>query len=1155
MLDARGQVERVSAERRRVDEVRVSRTGDAIASAPGAVAISGVGTVQLTGAPPARSDYRHQIARIAKTPLRDREAELAELAAFCADADENAPAYRWWRAPKWSGKTLLMAHFALQPPPDVRIVAFFVTARLAGNDTRAAFVDVVGDQLAEILGEPSPTTLPRHVSDSYLNGLLTRAAQACRERGERLVLLVDGLDEDRGTPHDQPVHGTSIAAALPTHPPAGMRIVVSGRPNPQLPADVPPDHPLRDPSVARPLARSPHAEVAEDQMLLELNRLLHAGPVERDLLGLVTAALGGLTADDLAKLTKRPAADVRRLLRGVTARTLDTRGGHWRPDTEVYLLGHEDLHAIATAELGESLLGEYRQRLHDWAEHHRDLRWPAETPEYLLRGYFAMVRANGLTSHMVACATDPHRRDRMLDLSGGDVDGISEITATQEVIATGDRPDLCAMVRLAIHLDHVTNRNSNIPPVLPAVWVGLGHVDRAESIAYSIVDPTKRLEALTAVAAATAESGDRDRASRLLDQAEQLAHTMADGPDSHANALARVAGAAAEAGDPDRAEHIARTIADHPHAYANALVRMAGAVAEAGDVERAEEIALTIADHPHAYANALVRMAGAVAEAGDVERAERIAHTISDDRYWWAKAMARIAGAAAGTGEFERAERIARTIADSPDPHARADALARVAAAAAEAGDPARATRLIHEAKQLARSIREPHNQANALEWVAEALVKAGDLDGAEQIARTVTYPPHQTKALARLAEAVAAAGQVDRAEQIARTITVHDPYSKAEALARVAGVVAEAGDAGRATRLLHDAEQVARTITPRRAPVEALARVAGMIAEAGAFERAERIADTITSSHWRATALARIAGAVAEAGHVDRAEWIALTITDADHYWKAEAVARVAAAVAKTGDVDRAGQIADTVDHESSPVNVLARVAEAVAGTGDVDRAEQIARTAPRRQAEALARVAGAAAEVGAVDRAEDIARSMADGYWLAGTLARVAGAVAEAGESSRAARLLDDAERVARNITQPYNRVNVLTRMAEAAAKAGDRRRATRLLDDAERVARAIGHPYSQADALTRVASAVAETGDVDRAERMARAITADRSHRTEALVALAGNRSVPRREHLVVDVLRLPDWQLSVDVLVELAPAALEVVLAELATVEWA
>src|SRR6266540_7107794 len=165
-----------------VSTARVSRTGDAIATAPGAVAISGAGTVTITAALAAVSYYRDQIAQIAPDRLLERAVELAELAAFCTAADDDAPAYRWWRAPKWSGKSALMATFALAPPPGVRVVAFFVTARWAGHDTREAFVDIVGDQLAEILGEPSPATMPPHVRDSYLIGLLTRAAQACQSR-------------------------------------------------------------------------------------------------------------------------------------------------------------------------------------------------------------------------------------------------------------------------------------------------------------------------------------------------------------------------------------------------------------------------------------------------------------------------------------------------------------------------------------------------------------------------------------------------------------------------------------------------------------------------------------------------------------------------------------------------------------------------------------------------------------------------------------------------------------------------------------------------------------------------------------------------------------------------------------------------------------
>lgn len=61
---------------------------------------------------------------------------------------------------------------------------------------------------------------------------LDEAVATCREDGERLVLVVDGLDEDRGT------GGHSVAALLPACPAAGMRVIVAIRPNQPLPPDV-----------------------------------------------------------------------------------------------------------------------------------------------------------------------------------------------------------------------------------------------------------------------------------------------------------------------------------------------------------------------------------------------------------------------------------------------------------------------------------------------------------------------------------------------------------------------------------------------------------------------------------------------------------------------------------------------------------------------------------------------------------------------------------------------------------------------------------------------------------------------------------------------------------------------------------------------------
>ncbi|WP_239341009.1 hypothetical protein [Frankia sp. CiP3] len=127
--------------------------------------------------------------------------ELAELTAFCADDG----GYSWWRAGPWAGKTALMSSFvlalseqALEPQPWAVAVSFFITGRLAGQDNAAAFTDALLGQLQEILGQGLPEGLTPEQRDGERQRLLREAARHCKERGSRLVLVVDGLDEDRG---------------------------------------------------------------------------------------------------------------------------------------------------------------------------------------------------------------------------------------------------------------------------------------------------------------------------------------------------------------------------------------------------------------------------------------------------------------------------------------------------------------------------------------------------------------------------------------------------------------------------------------------------------------------------------------------------------------------------------------------------------------------------------------------------------------------------------------------------------------------------------------------------------------------------------------------------------------------------------------------
>ena len=438
----------------------------------GGVAAGSIGTVNVGPARTAvRSAYRKQVERIAPPELFGREAELRELAAYCTEPGRGP--YVWWQAPAWAGKSALISTFALHPPTGVRVVAFFITARLAAQDTREAFTEVVLEQLAELLGQDLPS-LTAATRDAHLLGMLEQAAEACVARGERLIMVVDGLDEDRGITSGQDAH--SIAALLPHDPPAQMRIVVAGRPDPPIPDDVPGRHRLRDPNIVRPLAPSAHAQDIKTLAQRELLRLLHGTPAQQDLLGLLTAARGGLSGPDLSALTGKPPWEIEDILYAVVGRTFTRRVSTWQPEVgpEVYMLGHEELQVTATAYLGDQRLTGYQNRLHAWAEEYRDRGWPIGTPEYLLRGYFQMLTAAGDTTRLVACATDSARHERMLDITRGDAAALNEVTVTSDLLAAQEDSDLIAAFRLAHHRDQLTDRNTNTPTRLPAVWAILG---------------------------------------------------------------------------------------------------------------------------------------------------------------------------------------------------------------------------------------------------------------------------------------------------------------------------------------------------------------------------------------------------------------------------------------------------------------------------------------------------------------------------------------------------------------------------------------------------------------------------------------------------------------------------------------------------------
>jgi hypothetical protein len=308
------------------------------------------------------STYVDQVAEIVPASgLVDRETELAELAQFCDGTDQ----YTWWQAQPWAGKSALMATFVRNPPEGVDVVSFFVTSRLAGHSDSIALVDVLAEQLAAILGRSMPPDGALTLRDTYRRSMIRDAVQQVAKLGRRLVLVVDGLDEDGKS---RPGSGlASIASILPSLLGDQVQVIVSSRPDPPLPHDVADSNPLRHCRI-RQLDASPHATNVATHARRELSELLQRGTAEQDIIGFLAARRGGLSADELQQLTGLPPFKLDHILAGFFGRTVVPRIDHSASAAHrVYVFTHDALLEESVAQLGAALVNRYKARIARWA--------------------------------------------------------------------------------------------------------------------------------------------------------------------------------------------------------------------------------------------------------------------------------------------------------------------------------------------------------------------------------------------------------------------------------------------------------------------------------------------------------------------------------------------------------------------------------------------------------------------------------------------------------------------------------------------------------------------------------------------------------------------------------------------------------------------
>jgi hypothetical protein len=1043
------------------------------------IAHTGDGDINLAYGPDLeflREAYKAEALAISPERLLDREAEKSELVRLA-----QSDGYIWSQGPPWAGKSALMSWFVASPPPSVEIVSFFVNSRLPGEADSRAFIRAMVRQLAEIAGIRIGFEIPEEARSGQLTHLLNRAAQAVSRSGQRLVIVVDGLDEDQG-------NSPSIAYTLPRRLPAGVRVIVSSRLYPLLPPDLPGDHPLRH-CERRTLEPSPHASRIRDDAAYEIARQLTISS-HRDLIGLLVAAGGGgLSSRDLAELTgTQSKASIADLLYTEFGRIIDTLP---RSGEAVWMLAHDMLLKTARDRLAEEL-PRYLEQINQWADRYDHEGWPANTPDYLLHSYPHMLLDSGDQGRAIDLAIDRERHELMLSRTSTDALALDEITSVRHSLMKDGQADLKSLALLAFHKFTIGTRSAALPEDLPSVWAELGDLDRGEALARTIVWPEDRGLALIDVAFTIAPV-DAERAVNLCASAQAIVPHI-DRTGGQVGVLTGIAQVLA-AFNTDLAEEFANSLTD-PRTVALALAEVASVLTDTDPeraaelCEKAAEVALSIADSSYSM-DAFSEPAKVLASI-DPDRANMLARKNTRPEVQAAVLIA-MADVLVRT-DLERAmifctraELLAQSIAT---PYYREERLAQVVAVVAVFD--------LSRAKKIAELIADPKRKAEALSNAAVAATRRSP-HIAEEIALSVATRDSSSSPLTKFATALAASNP-NRSEELAYTI--NDSAQRASVLVSVMAAIGKRSSE-RALNICEIAEHLAYSVsdlTRRASLLTDMAAGIGDVSQERAIslcEMAEQTARRVADFLSLGCVAAKIAAALART-EPDRAmtlckisKYIAENLVDNSD--RDFVLAEVAVALAAI-EPDSAIRVLESISDGDHYGNASSRMIEVIARI-DRPRFVQLLKTieGPEYIAMFSRQDLGKVMEqVASVDfkRAELIADSISDSDPLshAMVLTRMARSVLEV-EPQEASKLTEKATRDLAAISDPYERTIALAWIASALAQV-DRNRAFELLNEAERTAMSITDSRHREMTLATIVYPIAIT-DMDRARRICKSL----------------------------------------------------------------
>ncbi|WP_024804493.1 LysM peptidoglycan-binding domain-containing protein [Nocardia sp. BMG51109] len=1032
---------------------------------------------------------------LAPDRLIGREREISELESFCAASDGSG--WMWWRGPAWSGKTALLSSFVVRtledPQSRVRLVWSFVSRRLQSSGRRA-FIDNTLSQMSELRGD---LDVKYGVGPGEWESYLAETAWHCSSDGHRLVLVVDGLDEDDGVDPTRRDAEYSIAGVLPARLPEGVRVIVTARNDLVLPSDLPEGHPLRNPGVIRDLSVSAHARVLRDESRKDLERLI-ADDLGLDVLGYLVAAGAALSCAELAGLAQKPYVRVESIIKSRVVSKYEAMRG--RRDAR-YTFAHGELRREAEVRMKHDM-DRYRRRMDEWADEHRERGWPEDTPGYLLRDYFTMLRAAGDVDRVVALARDRDRRRLLSTIDKSGAHALAEISDALDMIAESPVPDVKNALELALDRNGIERNAELVPWGLALVWAQLGDIDRAVMLARTsgtTVSPSLAMSELVEVMVARGEAESIDPLVQSISwpTAEVRAYCARIGSETNQDVARELARTARE---------VALRIVD-PVLRVTALCDVAIAlrtVDRAESVAICEELSGSVSSSGAKGVDMCSVLVGAWLQL-DPERAAEICDNAL--REWkripagngYVLTLCNLVEALGSVGYRSVAEGVASGVAQ---PLWRIEALRRLVRGLRSGGEAVGVREILDRMHSDIEEVRGDVPRSFGLSALADTAALCGDLESAESAYRAISGSPYRK--IHTAVELVTCTAGTDpqfaaRIMESVADVTV-EPRLEAWALTSLARAWCALGDRERSADCAERAEQRARSAV---VPQMWWDRARGFLAAVphtadGAFadrvlERATRFAELVVDPGTRL----RVWCEIAETAH---------------------AIGRTEPAARLLGAAEGIARAADVPELRDG---YFARLADAAAAMRRWDRVREFLGnvTAPdvrlMKQCEVASRAGAAGSESGCVpDELESRMPEFSSDELRAQALLRLSEAALATGRDEVALRWVTRAERLSREQSSTVSDQALLLR-ARSAAGRSDFDAASRLL---QRVATIDLLPVGQYE----LAVLLADAGELGRAFEVISGIEHD-YYRSRALERMMREVDTAASLRMVADILR--------------------------------